>query len=138
VSEDKAVAWLREQVQARKAAAEAAAGPDWFLDSSDDADERSVRYTGPSTLRPGELADYCIADRVDVLDAAHIALNDPQDVIARCEAELEILLEFSTRHDDATERQREWIGLRLAVRLLASGYKHREGYEAHWGSHCAA
>ena len=66
--------------------------------------------------------------------------NDPQDTIARCEAELAIIDEFTSRHQDAylmlgpsIARQREWEGLRLAVRLLASGYRHREGYAQHWG-----
>ena len=80
-------------------------------------------------------------------EARHIALNDPQDVIARCEAELAIL--------DAHEQDEGWclycernckcdLGDDCVedswraypcptVRLLASGYRHREGYAGHWG-----
>lgn len=61
------------------------------------------------------------------------------DAIARCEAEVAILDEYEARHNDVIlmlgpdcERQREWAGLRLAVRLLGSGYQHRPGYREEW------
>lgn len=82
---------------------------------------------------------------------AHIALNDPQDVIARCEAELAILdaHAFDTLEKFGTEGpprcticlsdregyEEQWEGDPWpcqTVRLVASGYKHREGYAEHW------
>lgn len=72
---------------------------------------------------------------------AHIALNDPQDVIARCEAELAIITRCESVHaafadpagglwPDVTRRERSHAFATLAD--LASSYKHREGYAEHW------
>lgn len=65
--------------------------------------------------------------------------HEMRDLIARCEAELAILDEHEARDKDAdlmlgpnTLRQREWSGLRLAIRLLGSGYQFRPGYREEW------
>ena len=62
--------------------------------------------------------------------------HEMRDLIARCEASLAILDEYEARDSDVdlmlgpdVLRQREWCGLRLAVRLLAAGYKHCPGYD---------
>jgi hypothetical protein len=133
-----AVAWLREQVLARRdkaqAAAEASAGGVWFASSSEDSDQRSVRFTAQSTLDPRRQADYWVADRVDAADAEYIAANDPRDVIARCEAELGIL--------DLYDIWKGWGAASEvaadAVRHLAGGYRHSDGWAEHWGSEVRA
>jgi len=82
----------------------------------------------------------------DEYQAAHIALNDPQDTIARCEAELAILDEHYPQDRGESIPGADcgicWhVGVPGAsepypcrtVRLLASGYKHRPGYrEEDW------
>jgi hypothetical protein len=68
--------------------------------------------------------------------------NDPQDTIARCEAELAILDEHRAgRGIDPGELCCVTCGdfpqvlfPCRTVRLLASGYRHRPGYEEAWGS----
>jgi Family of unknown function (DUF6221) len=73
--------------------------------------------------------------------------NDPRDTIARCEAELAILDEHATKVyrgavsmflDDywcqtcdvpGDQPARTWC---RTVRLLASGYQHRPGYQESW------
>ncbi len=83
-----------------EAAAQAAAGPDWFLDTSEGYDERSIRYTGPSTLYPGQLADYSIAGRVDEDDAAHIARHDPARTLREVRAKRDLIAAIlAERHD---------------------------------------
>lgn len=81
--------------------------------------------------------------------------NDPQDTIARCEAELAVLDELAgamARRKAEKDDYDAWVrgeghgdtpqsdgppahlisGLERAVQLLASGYKHHEGYADHW------
>jgi hypothetical protein len=79
--------------------------------------------------------------------------NDPQDTIARCEAELAILdehapleTEWGGHRDDGTWQQGGFVcgscghddgRLGVAwpcrtVRLLAAGYRYRDGYQASW------
>jgi hypothetical protein len=121
VTTDAAVAWLRQQVQARLETAACAAD------------------TG--AWRQGYEFD---ANRIH---GAHIALNDPRDVIARCEAELAIL-DFrdlagtiASASDDgqtgerseAQQARRRLDVLNIAVEHLASGYRYHDGYAGHWG-----
>jgi hypothetical protein len=67
--------------------------------------------------------------------AAHIALNDPRDVIARCEAELGILDLHDIWKADAGIAAEVTAD---AVRHLAGGYRHQPGWERHWGSEVPA
>lgn len=151
---DEAVKWLRGQVTARletaKAACHGGDGNWWrrlrdlYIDGG--PVPAGALFEGTPEVDAPEhdifIAEVVVYDEGRPSDEqfAHIALNDPQDVIARCEAELAILDEFTSRHRDVDlmlgptiARQREWEGLRLAVHLLASGYKHRDGYAEHWG-----
>lgn len=87
----------------------------------------------------------------------HIALNDPRDTIARCEAELAILDEHASDEDPVLEdcircgtalhagpcecpnalsgqHEREALAYPCpTVRHVASAYKHHEGWGKHWG-----
>jgi hypothetical protein len=63
--------------------------------------------------------------------ADHIALHDPRDTIARCEAELALL----ARYDGPDERGTTpdfWCGIREAIEMIAAGYKHRPGFNPEW------
>jgi hypothetical protein len=73
-------------------------------------------------------------------EAAHMVLNDPQDTIARCEAELAILDEHGL-YDVNDEAYCRICGdcPQVAypcrtVSLLAAAYRHREGYARYWGT----
>ncbi len=142
-SEEGPVAWLRTQVEARKAAAKLAAreGGTWTQDDPE-------RYPGSIESLGGKV----VYDEgsPDERQAAHIALNDPQDTIARCEAELAIL----DLHQPVAEGGSGWLECQecgpnndasgilaipgqgetfwpcATVRLLAGGYRHRPGFPA--------
>lgn len=115
------LAWLRAQIEARKATAEAATQGEWINDGS--------IYVGHEM---NELVDYVY----EAADAVHIVGNQPRDTIARCDAELALL--------DQYEQARTWYeqhhgapagevqGLWTAVRLVAQGYQHHDGYREMW------
>jgi hypothetical protein len=126
VSEE-GVKWLREQVTQRLETAKVAtatAPPPWRA-ADDESDSWIV------TDATGEPLIYD-EGTPSLGEARHIALNDPQDVIARCEAELAILDlhegEYGPEHPC-----KDWLYPCKSTRLLASGYRHREGYAGHWG-----
>jgi hypothetical protein len=151
VTTDAAVAWLREQVQWRLGSAKAAAGPSGDRWYSPNWTAKAVDIgEGPAwvvfTDHSLPVAEAAGLKKFSPLIAVHIARNDPQDVIARCEAELAILGEHAPQRDYPGKCQRcitdrkgypeEWADDDypcLTVQLLASGYRHREGYAAHWG-----
>jgi Family of unknown function (DUF6221) len=142
VSTDAAVAWLREEaIGARLEAAKSAAGDGgsaWHADT----ERCCVR---------NEAGDY-VAEKGDVYSiflVPHIALNDPRQVIADCEADLNVLSLWQDPaevgnlpegvHDgrDPDERERD-IALAEAVddivSMIAGRYRHWPGYGQHWGA----
>jgi hypothetical protein len=125
VSGDEMTAWLRAQVEADKAAAEAATPGEWAaLDdgvmSIEDEDQWPVGVT---------------QSRRDREDRVHIAIHDPRDVVADCDAKLAILGRYERQAakygENCMEEDRAWI-LASVVRLLASGYRHRDGWQEGW------
>ena len=141
------VTWLRAQIEARKAMAGAATcGVPWEAECDDPTDDevwidvdgeewRLVVLRGPQSHE----------------NMIHVAANDPQDTIARCEAELAILDEHKptdwTAYGDhmcrrchrpreearEDEEQCEWLTWPCrTARLLGSGYRHRPGYLEEW------
>ena len=144
--------WLREQVTARLEAARATSRPawrDWYTEPWYDGEFLNDGRTARSDLwgRAGA-GGFTSQGALPTVMADHIALNDPQDVIARCEAELAILDGCDDQEswlEDAREGEPgdpalslEWregyvAGLRQVRELVASGYKHRPGYAEHWG-----
>jgi len=77
MTEQEPVAWLRAQVEARKATAKLAAreGGTWTQDDPVRRPGSIESLGGPVVYDEGSPDEY---------QAAHIALNDPQDTIARC------------------------------------------------------
>ena len=87
------------------------------------------------------------ADGRDV-DLAHIAIHDPRDTIARSEAELALLdqIDIYTSQAEAASADASEdspnplvsvfvfnLGALIgAARLLAGGYRHREGFDPDW------
>ena len=138
------VAWLRAQVEARKAAACASDGQAgaWLL-REHPSDHVMVRNEAglPVVYDEGTPSDT---------EAAHITLNDPQDTIARCEAELAILDEHAPEWADYVDGdgiERTSLECKTCVppgtpdnspcrtvRLLAGGYRHWPGYAEHFAS----
>jgi hypothetical protein len=143
-------AWLRAQVEADKAAASALIGDGctgiWEIDHY-----RAVRDSG-SPARPfdGVVHDRATWRTVDAArarhadaQARHVAVHDPRDVIADCEAKLaaldlceRVIREDAGKHDDCGAAD-SWTGFavaRLTVQLLASGYRHRDGWQESWAT----
>lgn len=134
MSDGKAVEWLREQITAALTAARGLAAEGtghWDAAKNDDFDW-TVHDVSEVLPKSNPVAD-CWGEAT----ASFIAANDPQDVIARCEAALAILdlyeKQAAKEFVNAMEEDRTWI-LAAVVRLLASGYRHRPGYAEHWGT----
>jgi hypothetical protein len=129
-SEDEAVAWLRAQAEGDKRMAEGLASYGsgaWSAVKNDDLDY-TIRDDGAPTLA---LADSWRED------AAHwIALHDPRDEIADCEAKLALIDELvdlrivGIAYPDETGPE----GAKVMLGILASAYRHREGYAEHWAA----
>lgn len=134
------VAWLRSQIEERKQAALTAFPGPW----TPDADGYAV-----VCAEDGEhIADgFSLSNRQLRATVVHIALNDPCDVIARCDTELAILNEHygptacrmcSDRIPDEMRTPGSDLWLRQepspckTVRLIAQGYRHRPGYQEAW------
>ena len=141
MSEDGLVPWLRAQVEADKAAASAAG--------------RRIRVHQPE---PWYEADDNRFEWPE--DAAHIAIHDPRDTIARCEAELAVLdAHYILWRHDTTEEYEEFsvvsigganqdhgcvtchyygrggvkgYGYCRTVRVLGWGYRFGGGYREAW------
>ena len=131
-----AIEWLRQQVMDRLEQARAATPGPWQVAQQPG---RQVVYSThfDNDGRQGYITDVNLRE-----NAPHIALNDPQDVIARCEAELAIvtrceavLAAFADPErglwPDVTRRERTHASATLHD--LAAGYRHRDGYAQHWG-----
>lgn len=162
------VAWLRAQIEARlKLAREASAPTDghWWRRMADagHVDDGTLEPVG--ALYAGEPlldvdGDVCGGEEIVVYDEGrpsdvqfeHIAGNDPQDTIARCEAELAILDahkpvweggwqecgECGPNNDSsgilAIPRDGDvWWPCRT-FRLILGAYRFRSGYDEKWGT----
>jgi len=82
------------------------------------------------------------------VDLKHIALHDPRDTIARCEAELALLDKLmpvlrqlgeiaygegqGAEHPDQPGEYIAEEAAEYLVELLAAGYRHRPGFKAEW------
>ena len=157
MSTDAAVAWLREQVLARLAMAQALAvyGTGAWTAVQNDGD-------GPDfTVSDEASSDGVMAGTWRQYAAFFIAANDPRQIIADCESGLAILNEhhilttsdrneayeeFSVVRIGGADRDHGCVtchyygmggvkgyGICRTVKAVASGYRHRPGYAEHWG-----
>ncbi|MBB4931878.1 hypothetical protein F4561_002698 [Lipingzhangella halophila] len=134
------VAWLRSVLDADEQAAREAmsrsAGewrfaPDelgiWpdYVSAVDDSTEYPL-VTG---------AQSYVGDMINEGIGAHIARHDPADTLARIEGERAILDQYE-QAVDLYEGDREApdgvAALEIAVRALAFGYRHRDGWQEGW------
>ena len=138
MSDEGAVAWLRQVIEGDKAAAVAATPGPWAFEGDDitDDDLYSV-HDGEH----GDLVGQTVAFTRDrqVENGEHMARQNPLNVIADCEAKLAIL-DFCALAAVIAAAEPSLLGpahskaavLELVLRDLASGYRHREGYADHW------
>ncbi|MGS2645868.1 DUF6221 family protein [Streptosporangium sp. G12] len=177
------ISWLRSTIEGDKAAAEAAGAPRLIKVSVKDEngyrwDKKPVEYSGewqvagdgdavepvcPEAEAIVSASCGCCCSTSEGLDAdlKHIAIHDPRDTIARCEAELVELdvieaIPHQRVHDD------EWFSCSQArdehgelscyhdnrvgepcdcgrdalvdrlIRAKAYGYRHRPGFNPEW------
>ena len=149
-SEEEPVAWLRQRIRERlylaRHAIELGNAAEWIEQSS------GVLVTGEPTETDTWHGTWPMGDSslTRLMEA-----NDPQDTIARCEAELALIADLLAETHFLDNR--EWYGCRAIdeddkptgcectcgrdesvkrrLRLLASGYQHRPGYrEEDWKS----
>lgn len=134
VAADAMVTWLRGQIEARKAAAQRAGGDQWAVGGPP-----GRMYSSRVKDSSGDVVVYDEGAPSEE-EAAHIAENDPQDTIARCEAELAILAEHIHMNGGSCLICHYQVGPQFrpapfpcrTVRLLASGYRHRDGFDERW------
>lgn len=136
VTDNSMVEWLRSQILARKAVAEAATKGEWDSD-----DGGSIHVGHPTHV----VVDWIVNDE----DLAHVLLQQPQDTIDRCDADLAILDRVVPAvHRSEVVVAEEFGGLwpegeptrveTLLVRLLAFGYRRRPGWNPDWAPEGAA
>ena len=151
MSDEQAVAWLRQQIEGDKAAAEVATPGPWEFEGDDPTDDELYSVHDGEH---GDLIGQTVAWTRDrqVANGQHMARHDPQDVIADCEAKLAILdahgVDYTGEYGQAipgecltciTNRDpypESWEGDTWpcpTLQLLARACRHREGYAEHWG-----
>ena len=145
--------WLHAQVLERKATADKASQGPWqtrYLEEEDTDEAWAIIAPDQDVVGAGWEGGGVWLET----DANHMVLNNPQDTIARCEAELDILNEHygvqaflegiaqkaCRRCSDRIPDDMRLPGGNLwqavepspckTIRLLASGYRHRPGYKA--------
>ena len=139
-------AWLRKQAEADiKAAAEATPGP-WEFEGDDPTDDELFAAGEDSpAARFGDVVAYVRGGDRNVANGRHMERHDPRTEIARAESVLAVVAEYE-RHASAFGASvkagrtvQGSIGVRLTVRtsghdvrLLAFGYRRREGWRPEW------
>jgi hypothetical protein len=150
-----AVNWLRERVEQRLAKARAASPGPWFswIEGRDG-------WGGDSFIGTEGAADLYVTVSGThhpqwQADQDFIAANDPQQIIADCEADLALLDDYEACRARAAAEEAaygDWVrgddlgprpqfagptprllpGLHRAVRHAARKYRHHDGYAEHW------
>lgn len=149
MTETDPIAWLRRRIGERlylaRNAIELGSAPEWTELSSGVL--MTIAPDAPQDRRDGvhPLGDSSLTRLMEA--------NDPRDTIARCEAELAIL----DQHQATANFCGDWLECRecgpnndgsallaapgqgekfwpcMTVRLLARGYRHKDGYVPAWG-----
>jgi hypothetical protein len=150
MASDDMLSWLRDVIEGDKSLAEVAASSERY----------GVKYTGHWTYTLGDDLVYQERRRVPGAagivgrscsccgpaslghphDLMHVATHDPRDTIARCEAELALLDEMIPIIEELDDiAMGEGLGsvaygepTYLLVQKLASGYRHRPGFDPAW------
>lgn len=142
---DEMLAWLKATIEADKVAAEKNGSEVWLAAVADDSNWL-IKIEGGGSI--GESCGCCVCGTMHSDEAAHIAIHDPRDTIARCEAELKLLDEHQpivdSGRDPAWPAPGHCLGCRTpdgedyqpfpcaTVRLLATGRRHRPGFKPEW------
>ncbi|MGW4406534.1 DUF6221 family protein [Nonomuraea sp. NPDC004702] len=107
-----------------------------WLRSTIESDLARARNEGPDWYSVEDLTDYDYC--MDAGRAEYIVRHGPRDTIARCEAELRLIALCESTTEYALKRPQGNSAYLVAhqsdilVRLLASGYRHRPGFNPEW------
>lgn len=135
-----AAGWLRRCVLQRRETAKAAAnrgGPEWWRRTGDNGAPDGDLHTGDELrdldgkIWAGQHTVVYDKGRPSDSEFAHIALNDPRDVIARCEAELQTLDHWESWKGAPSHPAASAYA--TAVRCVATGYRNWPGWGKHFG-----
>ena len=131
-------AWLRAQAEADLTLARSAGGGEWHTLCRC---EGECDGTSPCEEVEGDDIRIYAEGGHDCWQADHIAAHDPRDEIARAESVLAVLDEHARLDDSIWCRTCDpggesgdsaaWYPCRT-LRLLAYGYRHREGWQDGW------
>lgn len=130
-------AWLRTTITAEKSTAERATAGRWAV-----AVDARGRWRVDVARWNDYLTDYEVTGRIvrprNFRDAEHIALHDPRDTIARCEADLELIDGLAQVADGAETYggTAAWLAEDL-LEDVAQGYRHRSGFKPEWNRDAA-
>jgi uncharacterized protein DUF6221 len=105
----------------------------WFTDTSEEPDERSIRYTGPSATHPGSEWDHVIADRVPQDVAKHVARHDPGRVLRRAQAQRAVIEECVRALGYPRNAPFANLARRVVAASVAEWAGHPE-FRAEWGA----
>lgn len=143
MSTDDKVAWLGVQLDADEQAAKAATPGPWGISNSEMLGILQLDHFADGSIKYGDDVVEAIGPETDpaaVANAEHIARHDPAAVLADIAAKRAIVdgCAAEIRHADgriAAGLPANMVCSEFALRtlkLLAAGYRHRDGYEAGW------
>ncbi|WP_433364131.1 DUF6221 family protein [Streptosporangium sp. CA-115845] len=120
------LSWLRQQIETRKALAEAASPSPWSANAEHD---EVLAVDGERVADGFALSGNQLRNTVD-----HIVFNDPRQILTDCEADLAEI----AHHVENFAYDCEWCGEHEAdfpctyLRRQAHRYRHRPGYLPEW------
>ncbi|SEN85501.1 DUF6221 family protein [Nonomuraea pusilla] len=127
------LSWLKATIEGDKAAAEAATPGPWTVDDPSEF-ESGLEIEAPDATVAGH-GHYC-GGVWKQADADHMCRHDPQDTIARCDAELFILSCHEGPHECVSPDDNcLWIECEddcPTLKALARGRRHRSGFNPAW------
>lgn len=127
------VAWLREQTEERKRAAEAVTTGPWRAGTRSHGRPSAGEWDIDIVYQYSDESGYIHVD--DPADAEHIALNDPAAVIADCDAKLRMIDECAPHWPEYLTVSDDFGAVDLAektIKHLAFAYRHRPGWREEW------
>ncbi|GAA1766354.1 DUF6221 family protein [Streptomonospora arabica] len=146
---DAMVAWLRSVWDADEQAARAATDGPWEID-----EDGGIQGRRPGMSPDPEMDPMVDVDDRESGDRTHMARHDPRDTLTRIQAERRIVDQYEQARKAASDERLKYRGssgdtssvlltmmhehdsiistLEQAVRALASGYRHRAGWQQGW------
>ncbi|MEU6725515.1 DUF6221 family protein [Nonomuraea wenchangensis] len=134
MASDEMLSWLKATIEGDKAKAEANGGQEWTVQENSWEEGWSFIQTGEGGEH-GKSCGCCGEGTIETVAGTHMAIHDPRDTIARCEAELRLIDRLDAAAKDSVNYDLPARHLAEdAIEALASGYRHRPGFKPEWVS----